>query len=74
MNTNDIRTLLAGISTIMMDVDATKSKWEYSTGEVKDAYHLIYRDNLWKLQKKIGQLWYYVCEQPIIPIAETIAS
>lgn len=65
---------MAGISTIMTDVDFAKSKWDYSTGEVKYAYYLIYRDNLWKLQKKIGQLWFYVCEQPIVPIAETIAS
>lgn len=57
-----------------MDVDFTKSKWMYATGEVKDAYHLIYKDNLWKLQKKIGQLWYYVIEQPIVPVAEIIAS
>lgn len=74
MDTNEIRAVMAGISAIMMDVDFSKSKWENTTGEVKEAYSTIYKDNLWKLQRKIGQLWYYVLEQPIIPIEELKSS
>lgn len=70
MNTNEVRSIMVGITSIMNDVDFSKSKWELSTGEVKDAYYLIYKDNLWKMQKKIGQLWYYVLEQPIVPLSE----
>jgi hypothetical protein len=74
MNTDDIRKIIEGVEVIMRDVDFAKSKWDDSTGEVKYAYYLIYKDNLWKLQRKIGQLWYYVCEQPIVPVEQTIAS
>ena len=56
-----------------MEVDSNKAKWATTTGEVKEAHGLIYRDSLWRLQRKIGQLWYYVCEQPIVPVAETKA-
>ncbi len=34
---------------------------EGSVGETRGAYSLVYNDYLWKLQAKIGQLWYYVC-------------
>ena len=74
MNTDEIRALMANINILLTDVDMCKSKWQYTTGEVKDAYHLIYKDSLWRLQKKIGQLWFYVCEQQIVPMEETIAS
>jgi hypothetical protein len=37
-----------------------------STGETKGAYCLVYNDYLWKLQAKIGQLWYYVCGTEIM--------
>ena len=74
MDTSEVRGIMNGISMIMYDVDFSKSKWEQTTGEVKEAYHLIYKDTLWKLQQKIGQLWFYVCEQPIMPITEIKAS
>lgn len=32
-----------------------------STGESKSAYAMVHRDFLWKTQRKIGQLWFYVC-------------
>jgi len=70
MDTNEVRAIMAGISTIMYDVDFNKSKWELSMGEVKEAYHLIYKDSLWRLQQKIGQLWFYVREQPIMQFVE----
>jgi len=73
METNEIRAIMTGISAIMMEVDSNKAKWVTTTGEVKEAHGLIYRDSLWRLQRKIGQLWYYVCEQPIVPVAETKA-
>lgn len=73
MKTDEIRAIMAGINILLTDVDFSKSKMDYSTGEVKGAYELIYKDNLWKLQKKIGQLWYYVLEQPIVPVTELMA-
>ncbi len=32
-----------------------------ATGEVRQAYALVHKDYLWKLQAKAGQLWFYVC-------------
>jgi len=32
-----------------------------TTGETKSAYAIVHKDFLWKIQRKIGQLWYYVC-------------
>jgi hypothetical protein len=32
-----------------------------ATGETKAAYAIVHKDYLWKIQRKIGQLWYYVC-------------
>jgi hypothetical protein len=32
-----------------------------ATGDVAEAYILIHKDYLWKLQAKIGKLYYYVC-------------
>jgi len=30
-------------------------------GETKNAFALVHRDFLWKLQRKIGRLWFYIC-------------
>jgi hypothetical protein len=72
LNTNDVRALLSAISAMMADVDYVKDKLNYSTGEVKDAYALIHNDAVWKLQKKVGQLWFYVCGAPIVPFSQTL--
>ena len=74
LNTNDVRSLLTALSAMLSDVDYVKSKMDYSTGEVKDAYALIHNDAVWKLQKKVGQLWYYVCGAPIVPFNQTLES
>jgi hypothetical protein len=34
---------------------------EGSVGEVRSAYAIVHKDYLWKLQSKIGKLWYYAC-------------
>ena len=32
-----------------------------STGEVREAYCLVFKDYLWKLTSKVGKLWFYLC-------------
>jgi len=32
-----------------------------ATGETKNAYALVHRDFLWKIQRKVGRLWFYIC-------------
>jgi hypothetical protein len=49
-----------------------------ATGETRSAYAIVHKDYLWKIQRKIGQLWYYVCgsddmnpfEEPTRPASE----
>ncbi len=74
INTAHIRTLMVEVSGTVALCDDLASRVNYATGEVKDAYILIHKDALWKLQRKIGQLWYYVCGSPIVPIEETLNS
>ena len=74
LNTNDVRALMTTLAGMLSDVDYAKDKMNYSTGEVKEAYALIHNDAVWKLQKKVGQLWYYVCGSPIVPFTQTLNS
>lgn len=74
VDTNEVRKLMNEVTTTMSKVDCLRSEVGYATGEVKDAYTLILNSHLWTLQKKIGQLWYYVCGTPLVPIEETISS
>ena len=32
-----------------------------AVGEAKSAYALVHRDFLWKIQRKVGRLWFYIC-------------
>jgi hypothetical protein len=35
---------------------------EGATGETARAYELVYNDFLWKIQRRIGQLHFWVCD------------
>jgi hypothetical protein len=32
-----------------------------SVGETRSAYAMVHKDHLWKVQKKVGELWLYMC-------------
>ena len=32
-----------------------------TTGETKAAYAIVHKDFLWKIQRKVGSLWHYLC-------------
>ena len=56
-----LRTLYTDIEMWAEKVEEMEKLSESSTGETKQAYALVYKDFLWKLQRAIGQLWFYVC-------------
>jgi hypothetical protein len=70
MNTTEVRVIMSGITAITLDVDHSKARWEQASGQVKEAYKTVYQDNLWRLRKKIEQLWFYALEQPVVPTVE----
>ena len=44
-----------------------------ATGDTKGAYAIVHKDYLWKIQRKIGQLWFYVSgTDDMSPFEETI--
>lgn len=38
-----------------------KVAYNSATGDTKNAYALVHRDFLWKIQRKVGRLWFYIC-------------
>lgn len=45
----------------VMRCDELKKQMDLATGEVREAYSLVYKDYLWKLQGKAGKLFFYLC-------------
>jgi hypothetical protein len=56
-----------------MKCDEMKKMAFESTGEVREAYALIYKDFLWKLQSKAGQLWFYAVSYTHLRAHETLS-
>jgi len=57
----DVRVLTEEILEWTAKCEEMKRLANESTGEVADAYCLVYRDYLWKLTGKTGKLWFYLC-------------
>ena len=70
MNTAEIHSLLGAVAGLLSQCEDTKSRMGMTTGEVKDAYKTILHDQFWKLQKCVGQLWYYLCGSDAVPIEQ----
>ena len=43
-----------------IDCEKTRGLVNTSVGETQNAHRLILNDHLWRLQDKIGKLWFYV--------------
>jgi hypothetical protein len=57
----ELRTLcddLIDRATKMEDMERMANE---SVGETRNAYAIIHKDHLWKVQKKVGELWLYMC-------------
>lgn len=61
LNRDEMKKLMDDVMVWVQKVEEMEQLGNESTGEVKSAYGLVHKDYLWKLQKTIGQLWYYVC-------------
>jgi hypothetical protein len=75
---NELSALFDDILEMAEKVEELDKLAETTTGDTRSAYAIVHKDYLWKIQRKIGQLWYYVCgsddmnpfEEPIQPASE----
>ena len=44
-----------------------------AVGETRSAYAIVHKDYLWKIQRKIGELWFYVCGSDTMNPFESIS-
>ena len=70
IKSSEVHALLMAVSAQLCLCEDTKSRMSMTTGEVKDAYKTILHDQFWKLQKSVGQLWYYLCGSDAVPIEQ----
>ena len=57
----ELTTYFAEIIAIAEKIEGFEKEFESITGETREAYAIVYKDFLWKIQKKIGDLWNYSC-------------
>ena len=75
---NELRQLYDEVMLWAEKVEEMERLANEATGETRSAYAIVHKDYLWKIQRKIGQLWYYVCgsddmnpfEEPNRPASE----
>lgn len=58
---NQLRHLFNEVMDMAEKVEEMEKLAAEATGETRSAYAIVHKDYLWKIQRKIGQLWYYVC-------------
>jgi hypothetical protein len=60
MTVADMTALMREVLVWVKKLEEIKSSYDTTSGEVRAAYALVYKDFLWKIQRKIGRLWFYV--------------
>ena len=58
---NELRSLYDEVMMWAEKVEEMEKLANEAVGETRSAYAIVHRDYLWKIQRKIGQLWFYVC-------------
>lgn len=58
---DELKTLYDEIMVWAEKVEEMEKLANEAVGETRSAYAIVHRDYLWKIQRKIGQLWFYVC-------------
>lgn len=58
---DQLRNLFNEVMDMAEKVEEMEKLASEATGETRSAYAIVHKDYLWKIQRKIGQLWYYVC-------------
>jgi hypothetical protein len=61
INRDEMKQLMGVILTWTEKCEEMEGCWINCVGEAKEAFALVHKDYLWKLQRSIGQLWFYVC-------------
>lgn len=57
---NQLRALYDEVMMWAEKVEEMEKLAEEATGETRSAYAIVHKDYLWKIQRKVGQLWYYI--------------
>jgi len=61
MKTEDLKALLEEILNMSHKADEIEKMAKEATGETYVQYSAVHRDLRWKIQMRIGKLWYFVC-------------
>lgn len=60
-NKDQLVAFFSDITAIAEKIAELEKEIENTTGETRGAYAIVHKDFLWKIQKKIGELWFYTC-------------
>jgi hypothetical protein len=60
-NKDQLVSMFAEIMECAEKIETLEKEIEGTTGETRGAYAIVHKDFLWKIQKKIGNLWFCVC-------------
>jgi len=61
LTSEQMKPLMAEVLEWVEKAEELKAEYEKAEGEAKSAYGVVHRDYVWKIQQKIGKLWFYVC-------------
>ena len=69
---NELRALYDDVMMWAEKVEEVEKLSDDATGDTKSAYAIVHKDYLWKIQRKIGDLWCYVCGSDVVnPFEDT---
>jgi hypothetical protein len=72
---DEMKKMMGVVMTWVEKCEEMEGCWENCVGEAKEAYALVHKDYLWKLQRSIGQLWYFVCgSEDLNPFEEVVKA
>lgn len=72
---NELRQLYDDVMVWAEKVEEMERLANEAVGETRGAYAIVHKDYLWKIQRKIGQLWYYVCGSDVMnPFSDATPS
>lgn len=60
LNQDKLRELLEDVLAWAEKIEEMETLAETCVGDTKSAYAIVHKDFLWKIQRKIGQLWFYI--------------
>jgi hypothetical protein len=66
LSVNELRVLFNEVIALAEKVEELDTLAGEAVGDTKSAYAVVHKDYLWKIQRKIGQLWYYVCGSDVM--------